>query len=168
MFKSIDPKKIEDNPIKLIGEDWMLISAANADKLNAMTASWGGIGVMWGKPCVFVFIRPQRYTYEFISKSETFSLSFFAPEHKEALKICGSKSGRDCDKISLSGLSAEFTECGTPYFTEARLVLICKKMYEGELSETGFIDRTQIGRWYPQKDFHRVFIASIETALIKE
>lgn len=168
MFKSIDPKEISESAIRLIGDDWMLIGAESGGKVNAMTASWGGLGVMWGKPCVFVFIRPQRYTYEFVSKSDTFSLSFFDEAHREALKICGSKSGRNCDKIALAKLTPVVAECGTPYFAEARISLICKKMYEGELSETGFIDRTQIAKWYPQKDFHRVFVASIESALVRQ
>lgn len=169
MFKSIDPKQISENAIKLIGTDWMLVSAGNRQKFNTMTASWGGIGVLWGKPCVFAFVRPQRYTREFIDKSKTLSLSFFDEKYKDALKICGSKSGRDCDKVALARLSPLFAEgCNTPYFEEAKLALICKKMYVGQLYESGFLDKAQIERWYPEKDFHKVYIASIESVLVKE
>ena len=166
-MKKIDPKEISENAIKLIGVDWMLISAGNQSKLNTMTASWGGIGFMWNKPCVFAFIRPQRYTFEFTEKFETFSLSFFGEEHRKALNICGAKSGRDSDKISEAKITPAFTESGTPYFAEAKLVLECRKLFMQTLTEESFIDKSLVEKWYPASDFHKMYVAEIISAFTK-
>lgn len=79
-------------------------STGTQEKFNMMTASWGGTGVLWAKPVAFIFIRPERYTYQFIEEGETLTLSFLGEEHKDIHKICGSKSGRDIDKVAATGL----------------------------------------------------------------
>ena len=104
-FKEIKPEELNFNPFTRIGSDWMLLTAGTKDKFNTMTASWGGAGVFWGKPAVTCYIRPQRYTKEFIDKEELFSVSFFKDGHRDALKLCGSVSGRDHDKIKEAGLT---------------------------------------------------------------
>ena len=93
-FKEIKPEELNFNPFTRIGSDWMLLTAGTEDKFNTMTASWGGAGVFWGKPAVTCYIRPQRYTKEFIDKEELFSVSFLKDGHRDALKLCGSVSGR--------------------------------------------------------------------------
>ena len=100
-------KDIEENLFQMIGEDWMLITAGDpkTEKYNTMTASWGGTGILWGKPVAFCFIRPQRYTYTFTEAGNHLTLSFFHGKKRDALKLCGSRSGRDCDKITLAGLT---------------------------------------------------------------
>lgn len=82
---------------------------------------------MWGKPVAFTFIRPQRYTFEFIENNGYYTMSFFDEKYRDALKLCGSKSGRDIDKVAETGLTPAFTEDGIPYFAEAKLVLVCKR-----------------------------------------
>ena len=62
-FKKITAEELTANPFKLIGKDWMLITAGDKEKFNTMTASWGGVGIMWGKPVATAYIRPQRYTF---------------------------------------------------------------------------------------------------------
>ena len=160
-------KDIEENLFQMIGDDWMLITAANpkTERYNTMTASWGGAGILWGKPVAFCFIRPQRYTYEFAESSYHLTLSFFHGEMREALKICGSRSGRDCDKIELAGLTPVVEQ---PYvwFAEAKTVLKCTKLYTDDIKEANFIDKTLLSN-YEKKDFHRMYVCEITEVLEK-
>lgn len=126
-FKEINPKEIVESPFKLIGDDWALVTAGDREKFNTMTISWGGVGIMWGKPVVFTFIRPQRYTFAFMENGDRYTMSFFDEKYRDALKFCGSKSGKDYDKVKETGLTPAFTENGSVYFEEAKLVLECKK-----------------------------------------
>jgi len=167
-FRQIDPKEIVGNPFKLIGDEWMLISSRNklTGKSNSMTASWGGLGVLWNKPVSFCFIRPQRYTKEFVDNSDVITLNFFDETHRNALKICGTKSGRDCDKIALAGLT-EFYDGQAVCFEESRMILVCRKLYVGRLEDTGFIDKSIIGANYKENDFHYVYISEVEKVFVK-
>ena len=119
----IDPKQIDENVIRLIGSQWMLVTAGNPAHFNTMTASWGGLGFLWNRPVAFVFIRPQRYTFQFAEENSGLTLSFFGEEYRDALKICGSRSGRDTDKVAEAGLTPEPTPGGNVAFGEASLVL---------------------------------------------
>ena len=159
-FETIDPKRISDNLIHLIADDWMLVSAGNKNKWNAMTASWGGMGCIWGKPSAFIFIRPQRYTLGFLEENDTFSLCFFGPEQRQALNIAGSRSGRDFDKMTGLGLTARDID-GTIFYDEARLVLICKKVYRQDMTPDCFVDDSPIKDFYTAGDYHRMYIGRI-------
>ena len=97
MLEKIDPKTITENVFSLIDEDWMLITAGTAERCNTMTASWGGLGVLWRKNVATVYIRPQRYTFEFVEREDYFTLSFFGGDYRPQLALCGSKSGREVD-----------------------------------------------------------------------
>ena len=97
-FKEISVNSINENFFKLIGEKWMLITAGNEQNLNMMTASWGGVGVLWNKNVAFSFIRPNRYTFEFTEQNDYYTLSFYDDEFKSELSFCGTNSGRDVDK----------------------------------------------------------------------
>ena len=136
-------------------------------KANTMTASWGGAGVFWGKPAVTCYIRPQRYTKEFIDKEELFSVSFFKDGHRDALKLCGSVSGRDHDKIKEAGLTPVFID-GVPAFEEADTILICRKMYRTSMNPADFIDKDADSKFYPEKDYHDMYIAEIVKAVVAE
>ena len=160
-FSSLEVKDLLVNPATLIGNDWMLITAGDSSSFNTMTASWGGLGHMWNKPVAFIVVRDHRYTYEFIERCDTFSLSFLGEGYRKALNICGSKSGRDTDKVKEAGLTPTFTLNGTPAFREAKLILECRKLYGQMLVEEGFIAKDIIGKMYPQKDFHKLYIAEI-------
>ena len=119
---------------------------------------------MWGNDCIITVIRPQRYTLEFINNSDYFTLSFYG-DNKEIHKVCGSKSGRDTDKTALAGLTPVFSD-NTVYFEQARMVIICKKQYVGQLDPAAFTDKEPL-RWYSD-DFHYVIIGKIEKVLVKE
>ena len=165
MFKEISAKDIKENLIECIANEWTLISAGNEGGFNMMTASWGFAGELWGSDAVEVFIRPQRYTLGFVENEDRFALSFYG-DNKALHKICGSKSGRDTDKVKETGLTPVFSD-GTVYFEEARLVIICKKQYADNIKEECFIDKDSL-KWYENKDYHRFFIGKIEKVLIKE
>jgi len=166
-YKEINPKELDENTFKLIGDDWMLITAGKDNQVNTMTASWGGFGVMWNKNVATVVIRPQRYTKEFIDSSSTFSLTFFDKSYKKNLSYLGTVSGKDEDKISKSSLTLEYID-NTPYFKEARLIIVCRKLYSQEMKEECFIDSSIADKCYPNKDYHTMYIGEIEKILIKE
>lgn len=163
-FKEINPQEISENSFKLIGKDWMLITAGDQEKVNTMTASWGGMGVMWGKNVAYVVIRPQRYTKEFVDTKGNFSLSFFDEKYRKELSYLGSVSGHNENKIEKTGLNVEFDE-NIPYFKEAKLVLECESLYHQEMKPEYFIDKTSDEKWYPQKDYHTLYIAEIKKVL---
>lgn len=163
-FREIKVKEIEENFIKNIADEWMLISAGNEDGYNMMTASWGFVGEMWGNDTVIAAVRPQRYTMEFIDKNDYFTLSFYGNQ-KDIHKVCGSLSGRDVNKTEMTGLTPVFAD-NTVYFDEARLVLVCKKQYVAPLTESGFLDKEILDKWY-NGDLHNMIFGKIEKVLIK-
>ncbi len=163
-YKKISAEQFRKNPFQLIGKDWMLITAGNEEKVNTMTASWGGLGVMYGKNVAFVVIRPQRYTKEFVDRESTFSLSFLDKEYRKTLNYLGTVSGRNENKIEKSGLTLVRYE-DTPYFDEANHVLICKKLFNQPLSLDGLLDERLINTWYQYGDTHTLYIAEITDVL---
>jgi flavin reductase (DIM6/NTAB) family NADH-FMN oxidoreductase RutF len=166
-FTEIKPVGIPGNPIHLIGQEWMLITAGTPEHLNTMTASWGGMGELWFKPVCFCFVRPQRYTYEFMEKSDAFTLSFFDDKYKPQLNFCGSRSGRETDKVGECGFTVREANNGSAFFEEARLVLECRKLYFQDLDPANFLDEA-IMKNYPQDDFHRMYIGEITRTLLAE
>ncbi len=162
-IKPLDLEKLPDNPWKLIGKDWMLVTAGGPDGWNTMTASWGGVGVLWNKPVAFVFVRPSRHTFGFLNRSERFTLSFLPEEHRGILAKCGSVSGRDADKAALTGLKPFEPTPGAVSFEQARLVLLCRKLYAQDLEAGRAVDPAILSN-YPQGDWHRMFISEIEGA----
>jgi flavin reductase (DIM6/NTAB) family NADH-FMN oxidoreductase RutF len=140
----------------------MLVTAGNSEKFNTMTANWGGAGYLWNRPVVFIFVRPERYTYGFIENSDGFTLSFFDEKYHDALNLCGSKSGRDCNKVAEAGLTPFFTEAGNPAFTEAGLVIECRKLYASRLTKDAFIDSEPLKTHYSTGgNLHKLYSAEI-------
>lgn len=173
MFTSISSFELDTrNVFEMIDRRWMLITAGRetgGDRpnggLNTMTASWGGLGILWSKPVATCYIRPQRYTQQFVQREDYLSLTFFDEKYRGALTLCGSRSGRDGDKISLSGLTPVFDR-PAPYFAEADTVMICRKLYCQQLDPACFIDPS-IEKEYAQKDYHYMYICEITDVLIK-
>lgn len=165
-FDFVSPRELADNPFCLIGEDWGLVTAGNAAGMNMMTVSWGGMGVLWNKPVAFTFIRPQRYTFGLLEQNDCFSLCFFDEAYRAQLRFCGAKSGRDVDKTAQTGLTPVFTEGGVPYFEEARLVLLCKKLYGQFLNAESVIDSETVSRHY-NGDWHKMYVSEITEVLKK-
>ena len=165
-FRETRPELLSHNPFTLIGANWMLITAGTQDRFNTMTASWGGLGVLWERKVCTVYVRPTRYTYRFIEEAELFTLSFFAEQYRNALLYCGTHSGRDSDKVRMTGLTP-VGERGAVWFDEARLMLLCRKIYSQDIAPEHFLDPS-LGNLYPQKDYHRMYVGEITRCLIQE
>ena len=161
-----DFSRLDENAIRLVGEDKMLITAGNAENFNAMTAGWGGFGRLWHMQAAFVFIRPQRYTFLFAEKFDRFTLSFFDKSYDETYNVFGTKSGRDTDKVKETGLIPVLTDGGIG-FEQARLTLECRKLYADFIDPAKFIDKSVIEKVYPQADFHKMYVARILKTWIK-
>ena len=142
-MKEITIRELKENPVKLISEDWALLTVKDVEKdsCNPMTVSWGGVGELWGADMATIYVRESRYTKTLLDNEDYFSLCFFGGKQKEALSFCGSKSGRDCDKVKETGLTPVYSE-NAPYFKEAEIVLICLKRPEHSLEKTVFLIKT--------------------------
>ena len=165
-FKEVPATELQFNPFTMIDKEWLLVTAGNARKCNTMTASWGGLGILWSKPVSTVYIRPTRYTLEFLDREAYYSLSVLGEPHRDALNYCGSHSGRDGDKIRAAGLTPVFSE-SAPYFGEAKLVFICRKLYRQEFQPACFVDPAVEKANYPKKDYHNMFVGEIVKVLKK-
>jgi len=166
MFNVIKAESMEGNVFKMLGSEWMLITAGDLKSFNTMTAAWGGFGVLWSKNVCFCYVRPSRYTYEFMEKNDFFSISFFEEKYREILNFCGSHSGRDVNKVEKTGLTALLTPCKTVYFKEAKLVIECKKIYYQDINPVNFIEPS-IGNNYNKNDYHRMYVGEIQQVLKK-
>ncbi|MCD8331829.1 MAG: flavin reductase [Oscillospiraceae bacterium] len=165
MFTPIQPMDIDGNAIARIGRQWMLITAGDREACNTMTASWGGIGFLWNRPVATIYVRPQRYTREFLDRQGWFSLSFLPEQYRAQLTLCGRESGRDMDKIQTCGFSVEYGQNDTPYIAQAELVLTCKSLYMEPLKSGSFLDDSLAPQYYPQEDWSRIYIGEIVEAL---
>ena len=166
MLHNIDPKQITKNPFAMIGDQWMLITAGNGEVCNTMTASWGGVGVLWQVPVATCYVRPQRYTKEFLDREEYFTLTFFGEEYRKALTLCGTKSGRDMDKVKECGFTVKTAAGGAPYFEEAELVIVCRKRYVQDFDPAAIPEDVK-EKQYPNKDYHTMYIGEIVEVLSK-
>ncbi|MEG1608754.1 MAG: flavin reductase [Clostridia bacterium] len=164
-MKEIDILQLPKSIFELIGKDWMLIGAKDSGgRVNAMTASWGGMGVLWGKNVAFVFVRPQRFTRQLIDDASTMSISFFGEEYRKMLNYMGKASGKNEDKIEKSNLDVEIVD-GAPVFAQSNMTMVCKKMYCQQLDPKCFVDKKVESKWYILKDFHYMYVVEIEKIL---
>ena len=164
-FLQVDAKEF-DPIFWRIGEDQMLICTKDGTLTNAMTASWGGCGILWNLPVAFCFVRPQRFTHEILERTDRFALAFFDGGQREILKYCGTHSGRDKNKFKELGLPVAYTSKGVPYPTDAARVLLCRKLYANALTPTAFADASLLSH-YQKGDFHHTYIGEIEGVLIQ-
>lgn len=166
-FEVSSPEALHGDPFTMIGKEWMLVTAMkqNGD-VNTMTASWGGVGILWNKKVAFVFIRPQRYTKEFIDDQEYLTLSFYEESYRKQLSYFGRTSGKDENKVEKAAFHT-IKEEGFAYFEEANTVLKCKKLYAQELKEDCFFYKEIAEKNYPEKDYHTMYIVEIEEVLTK-
>jgi flavin reductase (DIM6/NTAB) family NADH-FMN oxidoreductase RutF len=161
--KAIDIAQLEVRPHYLFNSQWALLTSGDfaSGAFNTMTIGWGALGTMWSKPFVFVAVRHSRYTYTFMEKYDTCTVTAFPPEHHKALSLLGSRSGRDGDKIAKSGLTPQAGQVvAAPIFVEAEIALECRKIYADDLNPAHFLDRT-IDKHYPQKDYHCIYYGEI-------
>ncbi len=165
-FKEISINEWTMNPVTSFSDGWAILTAGDKNNFNGMTVSWGATGELWGKPCAFVFVRPQRYTHEFCEKSDYFTLSFFGGKNRQELSFFGSKSGRDYDKFAETGLAVG-TDGDFVFCDDAQTVLLCKKCAKTILQPENFFDAS-INDCYKANDYHDVYIGEIVKILKKE
>lgn len=161
--QTIAIEKLTIQPHHLFSNQWMLITAGDfqAGTYNTMTIGWGAIGTMWSKPFAFAAVRHSRFTYQFMEKFNTFTLTAFPDGYQDALKLLGSRSGRDGDKIADAGLTPEASiVVAAPSFTEAEIVIECQKIYADDLNPAHFLDE-DIYKHYPDRDFHCIYYGEI-------
>ena len=164
-FKEVSIDSLQFNPFTKISKEWMLVTAGDEKRSNTMTASWGGVGIMWGKNVVTAYIRPQRYTKEFMDENELFTISFLPEEYRKALNVCGSVSGKNVeDKWKEAGLTPYYVD-GTTAVEEAELVFVCRKQYHQTMKPECFDVKENDAKWYPDKDYHEMYIAEIVKVL---
>lgn len=162
-FQKVPVSELPLNPFTQIGKDWMLVTASDGTRVNAMTASWGGLGVLWGAEVAYVVIRPQRYTRELIDRADGFTLSFFDGGYKKELGVLGTLSGRDGDKLAQVGFTVRAFD-GVPAPEQASLVIVTRKLYRQPLRGECFIEPGLDAQHYPHKDYHILYIARIQSA----
>ena len=168
MLVKKDILEIKDNVFDLIGKQWMLVTAGNMDSFNTMTASWGGMGVLWNRNVATIYIRPQRFTLEFVHANDYFTLCFFDEGYKDVLRYCGSHSGRDVNKIENTGIIPIQTSLGNVVFKESSLILECKKIYMDRLKEKNINDKLIHDLIYPSQDYHFMFIGEIVNCMVNK
>lgn len=161
--ETIDIAQLQVRPLHLFHKQWALVTSGDfaAGNFNTMTISWGALGTMWSKPFAFVAVRHSRYTYSFMEKYDSFTITAFPSEHHDALSLLGTKSGRDGDKIAESGLTPEASQVvAAPVFAEAEIAIECRKMYADDLNPAHFLDDS-IHKQYPHRDFHCIYFGEI-------
>ncbi len=135
---------------------------------NCLTVSWGGLGVLWGKNVAYLFVRKSRYTYEFLQRSESITLSFLGDAYKEAVSILGTTSGRSIDKMKLANLNYTYDpDFDGAYIEQASYCFKMKKLYTVDLPFEK-LPQDIITRYYPDGDMHTMFVCEIRQYLVKE
>ena len=165
-FKEIKSTEISENLISLLKKDNMLITLHDGNKVNMMTASWGGFGELWGQDVSYAVIRPSRYSYSIIENTDKYTLCFLEAGNEKTVAYCGKVSGRDEDKVLKSKLTV-CEENGYYYFNESKLVIFCEKMYAQDLKRECFKDESTAKKMYPNDDIHKLYIAKIVKILTK-
>ncbi len=168
MYVEVPVEVLQMNPFTAIGKDSFLITAGTPDKYNTMTASWGSMGVLWGRNIVTLYVRKSRYTHQLLEENDGFTVSFFPPDMKKQLLWCGSHSGRDFDKVKETGLQPTFISSPRGpervTFKAATLVFSCTKAACYDLDNSHFL-LNQINDFYLDGDFHTVYIGFIDSIL---
>ena len=149
----------------LYAKKWALLTAGNKDSFNTMTVSWGGMGTIWGKPVATVYVRPSRYTHEFMDREGYFTVSFFPEEYRKVLGVLGSKSGRDMDKMNGSGLTAKALQESVT-FEEAEITLVCRKMFMQRLEPSNITD-PDAAKFYAGDAPHDMYIGEVVDIISK-
>ncbi len=153
-------ENISYNPFKKFHEQWGVVTAGTKEKFNSMTISWGSMGTIWGKPMITVFIRPTRYTYEFVNSNEYFTVSFFDEKYRDKISLIGNKSGRDIDKVKETGFTPKFLDKGITY-EEASETFVLKKWYFQFMDATQIPDDVKKVYYTPGDETHWMFIGLV-------
>ncbi len=144
---------------KQFSTDWAIAAAGKPGDGNGMTIAWGGMGTIWNKPVVTLYVRPCRYTHDFLEREDYFTVTFYDEKYREALNIMGTKSGKDCDKAALAGLTPVAVGESIGY-AEAKVTVLCRKIYTQEL-ELSLMPADVVQRQYPDNEPHTMYIGEV-------
>lgn len=165
---SVDPQTLKPEVYRVFGTQYALLTAGDRDGCNTMTIGWCQLGCLWNQPVCTVYVRPERYTYEFTEKHDYFTVSVLPLEAKQTMAFCGSKSGRDVDKVKECGLTLCYGKGDAPFFEEAELVLVCRKLYMQDLDPVGVLEEESVLPFYGKKGgWHRMYVGRVEEAYLK-
>lgn len=149
---------------RMFNDRWALATAGSPEHYNTMTIGWGTLGTIWGpphkgKPIVTIFVSPARYTHEYLEENDYFTVSFFPEEYRKDLALLGSRSGRDGDKVALTGLTPVPVEHGVD-FAQSELTFVCRKLYAHQF-EKEQVPR-EVADWiYTRVPPHTMFIGEV-------
>ena len=166
----VDPKTAAPDLLPAFGGANALLTAGTADHCNTMTIGWLQAGRLWNRTVCTAYVRPERYTYRFMEENDYFTVSVLPADRKQAMTLCGTKSGRDMDKIKECGLTVRTGAGGAPFFQEAEQVLVCKKLYVQDLDPAAVLPAGEeiILPFYGKAGgWHRMYIGEIVEASSK-
>lgn len=149
----------EINPFKAYNNSWALVTSGNRNHFNTMTIGWGGFGILWNKDVATIYVKPIRYTFNFLKENDYYTITFYDEKYREDLAILGSKSGKDVDKVALTKLTPIEYE-NSMSFSEAKLVLYCKKIYMSKLDPTQ-IPKEVHDHYYTDEEEHYMIVGEI-------
>lgn len=167
MFIEKDIKTLAPEIFTIFHEGTPLLTAGDRTGHNAMTIGWAQLGTLWSRPVCTVYVRPQRHTFGFINDADCFTVSCLPGDYRQALVYCGTKSGRDTDKLADCGLTVDYADGDAPYIEQAKLVFVCRKLYQQDLKQEHFLDAATDARCYPQHDYHRMYVGEVVRVLEK-
>ena len=151
--------ELKTDIFSLFNKEWALVTAGTPERFNTMTVSWGGAGTLWGKSVVTVYVKPVRYTHEFLEANDFFTVSFYPEDRREALMLLGSRSGRDGDKVAEAGLTPEEID-GAVTFKEAHTTLLCRKIYRQDMDVSAMPERVA-DTFYRTEAAHTMYIGEV-------
>ena len=151
--------KFQAESFELFDKGWALLTAGDREGFNTMTISWGALGTLWGKPVATVYVKPIRYTHEWMEKNDFFTVSFYPETYRKALSLLGTVSGRDKDKVALAHMTPVFLENGVT-FEGAERTIVCKKIYSQTLN-VATMPEDAVKKYYQGEPAHTMYIGEV-------
>ncbi len=151
--------KFSAEVFELFDKDWALLTAGSGADFNTMTIAWGGLGTLWSKSVATVYVKPIRYTHQFMEKNDYFTVSFYPEQYRRALSLLGTLSGRDGDKVAKSGLTPRPLD-GAVTFQEASVTLLCRKIYRQDL-DPAQMPAGVVDTYYRDEPAHTMYVGEV-------
>ncbi|MCI2055808.1 MAG: flavin reductase [Oscillibacter sp.] len=165
-MRKIDLTALTPEVFSVFGTNNALLTAGDRTACNTMTVGWCGLGRMWNLPSCTVYVRPERYTYQFMENHDYFTVAVLALADHDKMKLCGSASGRDLDKFKACGMTAQYGLHDAPFPAEAEWALVCKKRYAQDLKPEFALDE-RINAFYQGEGWHRMYIGEVVETYVK-
>ncbi|MDO4316442.1 MAG: flavin reductase family protein [Oscillospiraceae bacterium] len=166
-LQPVDPKTLTPEIFQVFGTQNALLTAGDKSGCNTMTIGWCQMGRLWNLPVCTVYVRPERYTYQFMESHDYFTVSVLPLSEKKTMAFCGTKSGRDADKIKECGLTACYGAGDAPFFDEAELVLVCKKLFVQDMTPSCVVDERIFQSYGAKGGWHRIYTGEVVEAYTK-